>query len=258
MPAHLELQDYVSAITRSGEVFRGAAERAGPAARVPTCPDWTVAELVAHQGMVHRWAAAVLRGDGDHDTERSHAEGAAAPDPLAWFSAGLADLVETLRAAPDDAEAPVFLKNAPRPRLFWARRQAHETTVHSVDALSAALGAPPPTADAPVTPALAADGIDELLCGFLPRRKSRLRSPQPRTLLVRCDDTGHSWSLRISEEPVVAVAGAPAAAEPPDAVFSGTAVQLYLALWNRGREVAVDGLPELVEQWRAQARVEWG
>ncbi|MDT0303500.1 maleylpyruvate isomerase N-terminal domain-containing protein [Streptomonospora wellingtoniae] len=210
--------------------------------------------------MVHRWAAAVLRGDRDHDTERSHAEGTAAPDPFAWFSAGLDDLVATLRAAPDDAEAPVFLKDAPRPRLFWARRQAHETTIHSVDALAASLGGPPPTADVPVTPALAADGIDELLCGFLPRRRSTLRSLEPRTVVVRCADTGHSWSVRISEEPAVAAAGttALAAAERPDAVFGGTAAQLYLALWNRAFEVAVDGLAELVEQWRTQVRVEWG
>ncbi|QBI52269.1 maleylpyruvate isomerase family mycothiol-dependent enzyme [Streptomonospora litoralis] len=252
MPASLELEDYVSAIAQSGAVLRDAAERAGFERRVPTCPDWTVADLVAHQGMVHRWAAANLRGDPDHDTERSQAEGAAAPDPLAWFSAGLDALLDTLRTVPDDVDAPVFLKDAPRPRLFWARRQAHETTIHSVDALSAAVGGLLPSADTSIAPELAADGIDELLRGFLPRKKSRLRSPEPRVILVRCHDTGHEWSLHVSGDPVVTATGA---ADAPDAVFTGTALQLYLDLWNRADEAAVDGRPELSEQWRAQARI---
>jgi hypothetical protein len=43
------------------------ARSAGPDAPVPTCPGWTVRDLLAHQGMVHRWASgqrldAVLRG----------------------------------------------------------------------------------------------------------------------------------------------------------------------------------------------------
>ncbi|MUL41411.1 maleylpyruvate isomerase family mycothiol-dependent enzyme [Streptomonospora sp. PA3] len=258
MPAHLGLDDYISVIERSGAALRSAAERAGPGARVPTCPDWRVADLVAHQGMVHRWAAAHLRGDSAHDSGHSHAEGLAAPDPLGWLRAGLDALVETLRETADDAEAAVFLRDAPRPRLFWARRQAHETTVHSVDALAAALGTPPAPADTSIAPALAADGIDELLCGFLPRAKSRLRSAEPRRILVRTADTGHAWSLRVSEDPVVTEVGAAGTAESPDAVFGGTAVQLYLALWNRSAEAEVDGLPELLEQWRTQVRVEWG
>ncbi|GAA4911035.1 maleylpyruvate isomerase family mycothiol-dependent enzyme [Streptomonospora salina] len=258
MPAHLALEDYTAAIADSGAALRTAAERAGLGARVPTCPDWTVADLVAHQGMVHRWAAAALRGESGFDAEARHADGLAAPDPLAWLSDGVDALVEAVRATPEDAEAPVFLKDAPRPRLFWARRQAHETAVHSVDALAAALERPPRAADVPLPPAFAADGIDELLCGFVPRRKSGLRSPESRTLLVRTDDTGHAWSLRVSPEPVVAEAGPSGGPHSPDAVFGGTALQLYLALWNRGDEAAVDGLPELLEQWRSQVRVTWG
>ncbi|WP_084722792.1 maleylpyruvate isomerase N-terminal domain-containing protein [Streptomonospora alba] len=258
MPPHLALDDYTTAIAASGAALRDAAERAGLGARVPTCPEWTVADLVAHQGMVHRWAASTLRGESGHDTERSYAEGLAAPDPFAWLSAGVDDLIGALRAAPDDVEAPVFLKDAPRPRLFWARRQAHETTVHSLDALSAALGRRPLASDASIPRALAADGIDELLRGFVPRRKCELRTSESRTLLVRAEDTEHAWSLRISQEPVVTEVGAAADPQAPDAAFGGTAVQLYIALWNRGDEVAVDGLPELLEQWRDQVRINFG
>src|SRR6185312_8370793 len=36
------------------------AEADDAAVRVPSCPEWTLAELVRHTGEVHRWAAAIL------------------------------------------------------------------------------------------------------------------------------------------------------------------------------------------------------
>jgi hypothetical protein len=89
--------------------------------------------------MVHRWAAANIRGEADHRTAYSETAAAAAQDLLAWFDEGAQALTETLIKASDDLDAMVFLRNAPPPRLFWARRQAHETTIHAVDAHAAAL-----------------------------------------------------------------------------------------------------------------------
>lgn len=255
MSAHLTLDDYVAALTASGTTLRDAAHHAGLRARVPTCPEWTVAELVAHQGMVHRWATASLRAEQDHDTERSYAEGIAAPDPLSWLSEGIETLVTTLRTTPEDVAAKVFLRDAPAPLLFWARRQAHETTLHSVDAVAATLGRWPSPSEVSVSPDLAADGIDELLSGFITRSKAKLRSQEPHTILVAAEDTGHTWSVRVSQEPVVTAAGEPDATDTPVSRFRGTAVQLYLSLWNRADEVAVEGATDLIEQWRSQVRV---
>ena len=53
-------------------------------------------------------------------------------------------------------------------------------------------------------------------------------------MLIRTDDTGHAWTLRISDGPIVAT---PGGTERPEAVFAGTAVQLYLSLWNRADEI---------------------
>jgi hypothetical protein len=159
-----------------------------------------------------------------------------------------------VRATPEDAEAMVFLEDAPPPRRFWARRQAHETTIHSVDAVGAALGRWPTAADVAIGPALAADGIDELLTGFITRGKGKLHAAEPTTVLVRTDDTGHAWTLRIGDGPVVTTAGGTGR---PAAVLSGTAVQVYLSLWNRADELASDGRPDLVDQWRTQVRIRW-
>ncbi|HEV3496554.1 MAG TPA: maleylpyruvate isomerase N-terminal domain-containing protein, partial [Actinomycetes bacterium] len=211
-------------------------------------------KLVIHQGMVHRWAAANLRGQRDHDTAASQAEGKAAARLLDWYSEGLAALVDTVRATAEDAKAMVFLRDAPPPRRFWARRQAHETTIHSVDAVSAVCRRWPTASDVEVDPVLAADGIDELLMGFITRGKGRLHSPEPYRLLVRTDDTGHAWTLRISDGPIVTT---PGVTDRPEAVFSGTAVQLYLSLWNRADEITTNGRSDLVDQWRKQIRIRW-
>jgi uncharacterized protein (TIGR03083 family) len=254
MPTLLSLEDHLGALVRSGAALGEAAAAAGLDTKVPTCPAWDVTELVVHQGMVHRWAAANLRGERDHDTAASQAEGKAAARLLDWYAHGLATLVDTLRATAEDAKAMVFLRDAPPPRRFWARRQAHETTIHSVDATSAACRRWPTASDVEVDPLLAADGIDELLMGFVTRGKGRLGAAEPCTLLVRTSDTGHAWTLRIGDGPILTT---PGGTERPQAVFSGTAVQLYLSLWNRADEITTNGRPDLVDQWRKQVRIRW-
>jgi len=73
-------------------------------------------------------------------------------------------------------------------------------------------------------------------------------------VLVRTDDTGHAWSLRISDGPIVTT---PGEAERPEAVLSGSAVQLYLSLWNRADEITTAGRSDVVDQWRSQVRIRW-
>ena len=227
MPTQLSLEEHVAALVRGGTTLREAAAAAGPNAKVPTCPAWDVAELVSHQGMVHRWAAANLRGDTDHDPSASQAEARAAASLLDWYLEGLAALVETLHATAEDAEAMVFLKDAPPPRRFWARRQAHETTIHSVDAISAVLQRWPTASDVDIDPLLAVDGIDELVTGFITRGRGGLHAAEPYTLVVSTIDTGHAWTLRIGDGPIVTTPGRTGS---PEAEFSATAVQLYLSL----------------------------
>jgi uncharacterized protein (TIGR03083 family) len=254
MPTHLSIDDHLAGLARSGVALRDAAGAAGLGAAVPTCPGWDVTQLVIHQGMVHRWAAANLRGEADHSTSDSAAEGEAAPDLLAWYGDGLTALIETVRATPADAAAKVFLRDAPPPRQFWARRQCHETTVHGVDAISAARGRWPTAAEADLDPLLAADGIDELLTGFITRGQGKLHSTEPYLILVQAADTGHAWTVRVSDGPITTTVGQTA---QPDVVFSGTAGQLYLSLWNRADEITMDGPPDVLEQWRSQVRVSW-
>jgi uncharacterized protein (TIGR03083 family) len=251
---YLTLDQYLTAIRSAAERLHDHAAQAGLAAAVPSCPGWDVAALVAHQGMVHRWAAANVSGDSDHRTEDSLAVAAAASNPLAWFDEGVHALIRILSEASDDLEAMVFLRHAPAPRLFWARRQAHETTIHAVDAQAAASRGLPRPDETMINDGLAADGIDELLRGFLPRRKSTLRSENPYVIEIRPTDAEQRWQVAVSDQPPSSVQGT---AWPPNAVISGTAVELYLGLWNRCERLRAEGRQDVIDQWRRDVRVSW-
>ena len=182
------------------------AERAGLEAPVPTCPEWSVLDLVAHQGMVHRWAAALVRGErpGNDAVAAYEAEGRVSADPVGWLADGALEVATAVREAPEDRPALVFLNDAPAaPRAFWARRQCHETTIHAADALSASLGRPPRASETWIDPVLARDGIDELLGGFLTRPRSRLRCDDPAVLAVVPDDAAEWWEVALGPEPAV-------------------------------------------------------
>lgn len=241
-----------------------SAAAAGLFAPVPTCPGWTVAHLMAHQGMVHRWAAAILRGEDAPTLSETEPLATIPPADLpGWFDEGAAELLVTLRDAPPDLQVPVFLNDAPAPREFWARRQAHETTIHAVDALAAVLGRLPTTSEAAIEPDVALDGIDELLRGFVTRGRAPLPAPEPWTIGVRPDDADCAWLLRVAPgEPIVTERVGPdnlpaPAPGGPDTRLDGSAAQLCLGLWNRGDELRVSGRVEGLADWRESQRIRW-
>lgn len=259
MPGYLSTGELVAVIEEQTDHLTAEADRVLLSDPVPTCPDWTVAELVGHLGGAQRWATAIIAGGL---TENLSAEDEAAllvtpagsADLLPWFRAGVRDLLAALRAAPEDLQAFKFLKNAPPARQFWARRQAHEATIHRVDLLAARLGRIPSTAEASIPVQLAVDGIDELVNGFVPRRSSRLRTREPFVVVISPTDTEHRWTIAVSDEPPVVSAGADPAAQ---SVVSGTAAALYLGLWNRGDDIAENGTVDALGHWRDQVRITW-
>jgi uncharacterized protein (TIGR03083 family) len=254
MPTSLALEDHLAALDAAGSRLVTLAERAGLDAPVPTCPAWTVQALLAHQAMVHRWATAHVRGDDPDDIPNQTTIRDDVADLPGYYREGLAALLQALRDAPAELTAMTFLKDAPPPREFWARRQAHETTIHMVDALAAVLGRFPSASDAALDPALAADGIDELLRGFFTRGRSKLFDGEEYTIAVEASDVGRRWVLQVAERLTVLPDGTRAGAA---ATISGSAAQVYLALWNRSDEVEVAGRADVLERWRATQRVGW-
>lgn len=243
----MDIEYFLETLDREGRLLAAAAEEAGLDAKVATCPGWQVRDLVRHTGMVHRWATAfVAEGYTSY-----HPDGGL-PDLdggelMGWFREGHRRLVDTLTGASPDVECWSFLP-ARSPLAFWARRQAHETTVHRVDAESALGGE-----GSAVATDFAVDGIDELLLGFHGRAKSGLRTEEPRVLRVRATDSPDAvWTVRLSADSPVSARGGQGEA---DCELAGPAARLYLALWNRLPFPSLTGDASLATLWREKSGV---
>jgi uncharacterized protein (TIGR03083 family) len=239
----MDVAAHIEELKLEGDRLAEAADAAGPDAPVPTCPEWVVRDLVRHTGGVHRWATGVVVTPHTEvwavGLEEVVGTWPTDADLVPWFREGHADLVAALAAAPADLECWTILR-APSPLAHWARRQAHETAIHRVDTELAG-GLPL----SPIAPVNAADGVDELLCGFVPRRSTNLRSERPTTLRVRSTDAGTAWLLAMDADGVTSTREDEDMSSPAPAActVSGRADDLYLALWNRGRrdELTVEG-----------------
>jgi uncharacterized protein (TIGR03083 family) len=256
-PLGIGLEVLGDGLGAASTVLRANAMAAGLHAPVPTCPGWTVLDLVAHQGMVHRWAASHLSGAPIEDTTAVEQEGRRSHDVLGWFDEGATALLQAVVEAPDDLEAFVFLKDAPAARLFWTRRQCHETTIHAVDALSARLGRAARADETWIRPEIAVDGIDELLVGFVTRSRRGASPGDDTTVLVRPDDVDVAWRVELATgRPIVTRRVRPGSPEAgsADHTLTGEPVDLYLRLWSRG---ASEPSEELERWWRDTISVTW-
>ena len=95
---------------------------------------------------------------------------------------------------------------APTPLGFWTRRQAHEALIHRVD-VELAVGAP-----SAIEPRLAADGIDEMLNGWVVDPLTPFQFEHHGTLLVRPDDADARWLTSLGPDGVRTARGAAGAA----------------------------------------------
>ena len=252
----MNVDEHIARLDDAGQRLRAAAEAAGLDAQVPSCPDWAVRDLVRHQGGVHRWATGYVAGPRaeiwDVDLPDVVGSWPADADLLDWFAVGHASLVEALNNADPSLACWTFLA-APSPLAMWARRQAHETTVHRVDAELAAGWQP-----AKMPAEFAADGVDELLTCFITRPGGTLRADPGKTLAVRCTDNAGNWLVNIGPDRVTTSTGDDATT-PANCHISGSASDLYLALWHRLpiSALRIEGDAGVLDFFNNQVRVTW-
>lgn len=216
---------------------------------VPSCPGWKVRRLVSHMGRVHRMAA-LLVSEARQEFPSALAEVLPEGWPpdgelIGWLRDGCGRLAAALEAAPADLECVTFREGQPA-RDFWARRQAHETSIHRVDAELAA-GVPVTGFDAEY----AADGIDELLTMFILRPGRNPNAPRLMTLAVEASDAGRGWTAVIGQGKAASRRGAGKA----DCTVTGPASDLYTFLWNRtpAGGLGVEGDPDVLAHWADSA-----
>lgn len=148
---------YLPVIDRESRRFLACLEAIEPDLPVPSCPEWTGADLLWHLTEVqHFWGSVVAGRLQDPDDVRGLQRPGAYPDLLELFEDSSRGLSEALGAA--RPEEGVWTWSDDRTVAFVLRRQAHEALIHRVDA-ELVSGRSVRTAD----PDLAMDGIDELL-----------------------------------------------------------------------------------------------
>lgn len=148
----------LAAIERESSRFVALLAEADRSRRVPSCPDWDVAELSAHTGGILRWVAEIVRTGA---SDRIDKPGVPTDDVVVeWFREGAAELTRALADADPDPDLWNWA-GADDSLAFWTRRMAHEVLVHRLD-LELAVD----VEHDPVEDDLAIDGIEELFEHF--------------------------------------------------------------------------------------------
>lgn len=215
-------------------------------ARVPTCPDWTLAELLEHTGFVHRWQTTVVRDDPDGFPDGStwrHGPDAGESVGL-WFRRGVDEAVAVMSSV--DPTEPRWTWAGPATAGWYPRRIAQETLVHRVDAELAA-GEP----HDPVDPVMAVDGVDEVCDVFLPASAGQPIGGNGETLHLHATDAEGEWLLTMHADRVDVDRGH----AKGDAAIRGRAADLLLLVWGRDPlgEVETFGDASVVARFREAA-----
>lgn len=229
---------------RSDSAALAAAARLGTEAKVPSCPEWTVAELVAHVGRLHRWVADMVRTHASERVPRGSGDPLPDGEGLAdWFDEVSGSVIDALAAAGDDEPVWNWSVTQPHTAAFWKRRMAHETAVHRWDA-QLAHGRP-----GPIAAGLAKDGIDEILDTVLPTEVAL--KPEAASLggsiHFHTTDVEGEWLVRVGEGKVeVSYEHGKG-----DAAVRGTAEDVLLFVWGRkpAEELETFGDAAVLANW---------
>jgi uncharacterized protein (TIGR03083 family) len=161
MPETPAFEDLLAlAEDRSAALRKSVAGAPDLDVRVPTCPDWSLRDLVEHLTEVHLfWAAAVAAGPSEHAPTLTPDNETLSADLLTRSATATQELIAALRAAGPAMGCWTWWGESDVPMTSGAvaRHQVQEAAVHAFDAQLATGTAQP----VPATVAL--DGIAEFI-----------------------------------------------------------------------------------------------
>lgn len=209
--------------------------------QVPSCPDWSVNQLLRHLGYAFRWADEMIRErQPGVDVSRNKAmdvsaySGETAAELGPWLLEGASSLAEALAAVREDEPIAMFDPRVPGPGM-WSRRMVHETVIHRWDAQTA-LGLP-----FTLDPEVARDTLAEWTAMALPY--AFLRWPAETAPLLGEGHTVHLHATDADAEWVIDFTGqAPVVREGHEkaaVALRGPVFDLVLAVYRRR---SLDGL----------------
>jgi uncharacterized protein (TIGR03083 family) len=247
--------DHRAAVAAETARFVTALRGADLTTAVPSCPDWTLADLVRHTGSVQRWFSVLLRSR-IQEPPRTREVDLRLPEREDGYPDWLAEsaTVAAEAFAATDPDLPMWAWGVDQHARFWARRMLFETLLHRADA-ELALGLTPA-----IDRVLAVDGIAEFLVNlpfatFFAPKVAELRGPD-RTIRFRTTDGDESWLVRLRPDGF-GLEEAGAAADTADATVRGTAADLLLLVYGRlpyrAQALAHEGDEDLLTHWFAHS-----
>ena len=236
----MQVAEHVQHVQRAGAELRSAGQLAGLDAPVPSCPHWTVASLLRHTARVYHWCTLTLRQIEPRTVPFERPEDDAV---VARYAAALDQCLTALRTTPPSLVLPTMYP-ADSAVAFFARRMAHETAIHRVDAELAA-GCGVSEFDA----YFAADGVDELLIDMGRARFSTDGLGRSFTVTLTPLDLNRAWTVNAGPSSYQAE---PVARDNSDLNLFGSCSDLYRWIWNRAGddEVSLRGDLTVADIWR--------
>ena len=242
---NLSFADLLGHIEDRSAALRAGAADAGFDARVPGCPEWSVADLVAHLGEVQLfWTAVVGAGEAEGPPD-SETVGDTKPhgDLLAWSADATDRLVLELRDAGPDRLCWTWWESsgAPTNSAAIARHQVQEAAVHAYDAQQAGGKAQP------LPPEVAADGVGEYLTVEL---LTNGPWPYDPAAVVLETGAGGSWVLDLDTPSVTVLRGDEHGGARPTATVTADPSDMVLSFYRRDPigQLRIEGAAELVPQ----------
>jgi uncharacterized protein (TIGR03083 family) len=221
----MQPQDHADVLSRAGQRLADVAD--GNLGRpVPTCPDWTVADLTYHLGEVLSFWTQIGTGSASPDQITDPAR-PADPELVDWFR-GRAEAAVTALGSQDPATERWNWTGVDQTAGWIQRRMAQEATIHAWDGLNAVGAAEP------IEVGVAIDGIDEFLAVFVGALAPVLVGPVE-SVHVHVTD-GDAAAGQLGEWLLTTGEGSSTverAHVKGDVAVRGSASDLVLALWRR-------------------------
>jgi len=209
---------YLEAIDKESAELAGAA-RGNLDTQVPSCPGWSMRDLLGHIGRVQRFWGEMAENAYENPADAQNHEPPEGVDLVEWFEESTRNLLNALDGI--DLDRPMWSWSPVKSVSFVPRRMAHETAIHRWDAQNA-VGDP-----GGISGDLAVDGIDELLFIFF-LGEAPLEGPHRSSVHIHATDANGEWLVIVAEEPVITREHAKG-----DVALRGPSSDVLLYLWGR-------------------------